>query len=107
MEKYNIYAGLGGSFGGAEFQYTGEFESFEDAMIEARNIAVQEYESYAGMADGVRDWVDVAEEYCEIHGIADEIEDYDMDMINELYDDEVESWIDYYVINPESDPERR
>lgn len=40
---YNIYAGLGGGFGGADFCDEAEFASEEDAMKYAREQAIQEY----------------------------------------------------------------
>lgn len=39
--KYKIYAGLGGSFGGATYQYTDEFRTEEDALDTAYLLAVQ------------------------------------------------------------------
>jgi hypothetical protein len=46
--KYNIYAGLGGTLGGAQYRGTGEFENFDDAEDYAYRIAVEDYESYEG-----------------------------------------------------------
>ena len=39
--KYKIYAGLGGSFGGATFQYVDDFNTEEDALDTAYLLAVQ------------------------------------------------------------------
>ena len=58
--KYNIYAGLGGSFGGATYQGTGDFESREAAEQAAYEAAVEEYEMYEGL-HGILDWCEVAE----------------------------------------------
>ena len=48
MQNYNIYAGLGGSFGGAAYRGTGDFKSLADAENEAYELAVEEYQSYEG-----------------------------------------------------------
>ena len=58
--KYNIYAGLGGSFGGATYRGTGDFKSRETAEQAAYEAAVEEYEMYEG-SHGILDWNDVAE----------------------------------------------
>jgi len=65
--RYNIYAGLGGSFGGATYQGTGDFNSIESAEEMAYQCAVEEYE------------------------------------ITEMYNDEKESWMEYYVRLTEED----
>ena len=49
MQKYIIYAGLGGSFGGATYRGTGDFKSLADAENEAYQLAVEEYESENGI----------------------------------------------------------
>lgn len=93
--KYNIYAGLGGSFGGATYQGTGDFSSLDSAEEMAYRIASDEYESYEGY-HGIRGWSDIADE----EGL-----DYeeDEDEINEMYEDEKESWMEYYAVLTEED----
>ena len=49
MTQYNIYAGLGGSFGGATYQYTSEFEDIDEAIDAAYTEAVEIYDSYEGL----------------------------------------------------------
>ena len=95
MQKYNIYAGLGGSFGGATYRGTGDFKSLADAENEAYQLAVEEYESYSG-CHGLLDWSDVADE----NGL-----DYTEDSaeIDELYIEEMESWVEYYAVLEEED----
>lgn len=56
MKEYNIYAGLGGGFGGKKYQYTGLFESHE-----AWAAACEEYDSYEG-ANGLGTYADAMEE---------------------------------------------
>ena len=93
--KYNIYAGLGGSFGGATYQGTGDFSSIEYAEEMAYQFAVEEYEMYEGY-HGIRSWTDIADE----EGL-----DYeeDEDEINEIYEDERGSWMEYYAVLTEED----
>lgn len=95
MEKFNIYAGLGGSFGGASYRGTGDFKSLADAEEEAYQLAVEEYESYDGY-HGLLSWSDVADE----NGL-----DYNEDSaeIDELYIEEMESWLDYYAVLADED----
>ena len=61
MDKYNIYAGLGGSFGGANYKFTTEANSLEEATDIAYQVAVEEYEGYEGFY-GLKTWIDCAEE---------------------------------------------
>ena len=99
MKKYNIYAGLGGGFGGAEYRGTGEFESEEDAAEVAYGIACEEYESYEGY-HGILSWGDIAED----SNLDPEDED-NYDEILEAYNEEMESWIEYYAVLTEEDTE--
>ena len=95
--KYNIYAGLGGSFGGAQYRGTGEFENFDDAEDYAYRTAVEDYESYEGYY-GILSWYDVAQE-----NELDPDNPDDEEEINELYCIEKEDWIDYYAVLFEED----
>lgn len=95
MSLYNIYAGLSGGFGDAEYKGTADFNSEEEALQVAYELAVAEYQEYEG-CHGILGWGDVAEE----NNLDEET---DEDLINELYDQEIESWIDYYVILTEED----
>lgn len=95
MSLYNIYSGLSGGFGDAEYKGTADFDSEEEALQVAYEFAVDDYQSYEGMR-GVLDWFEVAEQN-------DLNPDEDGDEIDRLYNDEIESWIDYYVILTEND----
>lgn len=92
MDKYNIYAGLGGSFGGAEYKFTIEANSLEEATDIAYQKAVEEYEEYEGFYDGVKTWADCAEE------LGVDVENEDSDDVDDLYNEEIESCIEYYAI---------
>lgn len=103
MKQYNIYAGLGGSFGGANYQYTSLYETEDDANSEAYDRACEEYEQYEGL-HGLYDWEDVLNEYCEERNISrKELTDEDSQEINEIYLEQRESWLDYYAVPTEED----
>lgn len=89
---YNIYAGLGGGFGGAEFYSSEDFSSEEDAVEYARDVAIQEYQSYEG-CHGIYGLRDIQEEYQDF-GLDD---DFTNEELEEVYLEEIESWIEYYV----------
>lgn len=91
MDKYNIYAGLGGSFGGANYKFTIEANSLEEAEDIAYQAAVEEYEEYEGYY-GLKTWAECAEE------LGVDIENEDSDDVDDLYNEEIESWIKYYAI---------
>ena len=95
--KYNIYAGLEGSFGGAQYRGTGEFENFDDAEDYAYRTAIKDYESFEGY-HGILSWHDVAQE-----NELDPDNPDNEEEINELYYLEKEDWINYYAILFEED----
>ena len=93
--KYNIYAGLGGGFGGPTYQGTGEFNDEDSATDYAYQMAVEEYQSYEGY-HGILDWHDVAEQ--------EELDpEEDEEDIDAIYQEEIESWIEYYAVPFEED----
>lgn len=94
MDKYNIYAGLSGSFGGAQYQYTIEVKSKEEAEEIAYNEATEIYQDFEGTYS-IMDWNDCA--------ISLEIDPYTENdnliaEVDELYNEEIENWIVYYAI---------
>ena len=95
--KYNIYAGLGGSFGGAQYRGTGDFEDFKDAEEYAYQTALEDYESYEGY-HGILTWYDVAKE----SGLDPDDPDNEEE-IDDLYRMEREDWIEYYAVLFEED----
>ena len=64
MPKFKIYAGLSGGFGGAQYHGTYEFTDAQEADRYAYELALEEYESYAG-CHGLSSWYDVREELIE------------------------------------------
>ncbi len=92
-----MYAGLSGSFGGANYQGTYEFEHEQDAMQAAFNLAVEEYQSYEGMY-GLMNWNDCEEDCRESGWITDDMdEDTIGKLVDSVYNDEIDDWISYYV----------
>ena len=91
MDRYNIYAGLGGGFGGANYKFTIEANSLEEAEDIAYQEAVEEYEEYEGY-HGLKTWAECAEE------LGVDVENEDSDGVDDLYNEEIESWIHYYAI---------
>lgn len=101
MEKYNIYAGLGGSFGGAQYLYTIEVNSKEEAEEIAYHEAIEVYQDFEGTY-GIMDWNDCA--------ISLDIDPYTenndlISRVDESYNKEIENWIVYYVILTSKDKE--
>lgn len=95
--KYNIYAGLVCGFGGPTYQGTGEFDDVDSAIDYAYQMAIEEYQSYEGF-HGILDWDDVAEQ--------EELDpEEDEEAINVAYQEEVESWIEYYAVPFDEDEE--
>lgn len=88
--KYNIYAGMGGSFGGASLVDTVVCNNEAQANEIAREYAVEIYQSYEGLY-GIQSWYDVKED------LKDSGFDYEDDMVSEYYEEEIEEWIDYYA----------
>lgn len=83
-ENWKIFAGLSGGFGGANF-IKDFFGTRERAEVEAYQEAVQIYESYEGM-HGLRTEQDIIEE-----------DDVSEEEASEIYNEEMEGWLDYYV----------
>lgn len=75
MKMYAIYAGIGNGFGGETFRCFALHENVDDALDYARELAIEDYESYDS-THGL-----LSKEECEEEGIE--------------YIDEVESWIQY------------
>ena len=99
--KYNLYAGLGGGFGGANLVFKGaEYNDIEEATEAAYEYAVEEYQSYEGY-HGLTSYNDIKENP-EEYGLD---EDPEVEDVNEVYTEEVENWIEYYAIPTAEDDE--
>lgn len=97
MPWFKIYAGLGGGFGGANYVGTYEFDNRGQAEEAAYQEAIEEYESYEGEY-GIMSWEE-CEEACIKAGWGG-----DYDTVDDYYQEEIESWIDYYV-DPATGPD--
>ncbi|WP_409174426.1 hypothetical protein [Brevibacillus fortis] len=86
MAEYRIYAGLGGSFGGAKFIDTLEFENEDEAADYAFDTACEEFERCAGLY-GLASYKQIKEEN----------PDLDDDDLDEIYNQERERWLSYKV----------
>ena len=94
-KEYNIYAGLGGGFGGAKYQYTGLYDNPEKAAEDAYEAASEEYESYSGY-HGLLTYEEALEAAREDNPgkSEEELQEY----IDELLEEDKESWMDYYAV---------
>lgn len=113
---FKVYHGLGGGFGGAQFDEVMEFDSQEEALAEAQRMAREDYESYEG-CHGIMSFDDCARAMLQEAGYDEgEIDALDScellswlreagiteDDIGEMYEEEVESWIAYKVVPADS-----
>jgi hypothetical protein len=89
MGKYKAWYGLSGGFGGAKNYEIIETETAQEANDYAWELACQEYDHYVG-SYGLRDYDQIADE----EGLDSEA---DEEEINEMYNEEREGWLDYWV----------
>lgn len=105
MELYNLYAGLSGGFGGYQYHCTEEYNSKDEALEAARQLAIEEYQSYAG-CHGLTSEEDILEQYLKDNGLShDELTESDYEEIWDMYMEEVEGWLSYLATTIEEDPD--
>ena len=98
MARYNIYAGLGGGFGGANYIETAEFASEEDAMSAAEATAREVYESYSGL-HGLFDADEYMEEQYPDFDALDVSEQNDIEVeMDALREEDFQAWAVFYVL---------
>ena len=98
MAWFKIFAGMGGSFGGAQYHGTYEYENIDDALKEAYLLAEEEYQSYEG-CHGILSYADCEEDLQDSGFIDGDMSDDEIeDMVYSHYREEIESWISYYVL---------
>lgn len=90
--KFNIYAGMSGGFGGATYVTTDDFVTAADAQEYAYQCALDDYQSYEGM-HGILSWADCLETLKEEYND----DDVSYDDVDDYYQNEIESWIEYYI----------
>ena len=97
MPKFKIFAGMGGGFGGPEYHGTYEYPNRDEAMKDAYDLAVEEYQSYEGY-HGILSWDEVYQDLID-SGFIDTIDDNEVEeMVNDAYLEEIEGWITYNAI---------
>lgn len=99
LKEFNIYEGLGGGFGGASYHSTILAESQREAEEYAYALACETFESYES-EHGIRSWYECAGDLDIDPNTTDPDE---IATVNEEYEDERETWIDYYAIPTEED----
>ena len=107
MERFHLYAGLGGGFGGARYNQTIEAEDIDEACEAAYELAVEEYQSYEGL-HGILSWAECYKDAMESGFIGEDTmtEDEIATYVDDMYQEEIEGWIEYYAIKDEGqDPE--
>ena len=101
MAWFKIYAGMSGSFGGAQYQGTYEYTDIDEATADAYRMAEEEYQSYEG-CHGIMSPEDVEEDLRDSGFIEDDMTDDEVtDMIDYHYREEIESWISFYALPAE------
>lgn len=101
-KEYNIYAGLGRSFGGAKYLYTRLYDNENDASMEAYTAASEEYESYSGY-HGLLSYEEALE--AAMNDNPGKSEEELQDYIDELFEEDKENWIEYYAVLTSEDTE--
>lgn len=99
--EYNIYVGLGISMGGTQYQCTIKTNE-DEAYNYAYQLAREEYESYEGL-HGILSWEDCAAELG--YDIESDLTPEQEEEISEMYNTEVENFIEYYCVPTEEDKE--
>ena len=98
MAWFKIYAGMGGSFGGAQYQGTYEYADIDEATADAYRMAEEEYQSYEG-CHSIMSPEDVEKDLRDSGFIEDDMTDDEVaDMIDYHYREEIESWISFYAL---------
>lgn len=99
MERFHLYAGLGGGFGGAHYCETIEAEDIDEAYEYAYELAVEEYQSYEG-CHGILSWAECYEDAIESGFIGEDTmtEDEIATYVDDMYQEEIEGWIEYYAL---------
>lgn len=103
MPKYEIFAGLGGGFGGAVSHGFEKHDNEESANQSAYEAACEDYDNMAGLHGlmSYQECLDQAEQELSSEiGEFEDPEDYQNELevyANDIYQEEQERWIDYWV----------
>ena len=99
MRKYEIYAGMGGGFGGAQYHGIYEFSTAKEAERYAYDLAWDEYQSYEG-SHGILSRDEVYEDCLASEWIEPGAQsEAEIDcIVDEAYLEQVESWIEWKAV---------
>lgn len=98
MPWFKIYAGMSGSFGGAAYHGTYEYDNIDEACRDAYRLAEEEYQSYEGY-HGIMSPEDIEQDLRDSGFIGDDMTDSEIeDCVADHYLEEIESWISYYAL---------
>lgn len=86
MAKYIIFAGLGGGFNSVCQQKIEDYNSEDEALADAYEIACEEYDSYGGM----HGLFNIEDALAEDPSLTNED-------LNTMYFEDLETWVVYYV----------
>ena len=94
MPKFKLFAGMSGGFGGPNYHGTYEYPNRDEAMKDAYDLAVEEYQSYEDY-HGILSWDDVYQDLVD-SGFIDTISDNEIEeMVDDAYLEAIEGWITY------------
>jgi len=101
MPKYKIYAGLGGGYGGPQFECVEEHDTEDQALQSAYQYACEHFEGQLGCGmDGWEDFIEEAKSEVSIETYEDDDEGYQEALekiASNLETEARENWTDYYV----------
>lgn len=107
MPWFKIYAGLGGGFNSVAYVDTIECDNEEEACNAAAQAAREEYESYEGLhghpsyddclQDALESYLDENDLVGDISDLTEDQQTEVEDLAEDLYEDEIESWVGYYI----------
>ena len=102
MTKYNLYAGLTST----NYKGTIECTNLDAALDYAYALAIEEYESYAGL-HGIPSWEELEQEVRDMYAAEIDAGEYDEEDIHSMtqdsWNESVESWIQYEAIPTDKD----
>lgn len=102
--KFNIYMGLTST----HYVGTVDCKDRDEALDYAYELAIEEYETYAGL-HGIPSWEELEQEIYDCYSTEIDAGEYDESdiesMTQDLWNEEVESWIQYNVIPFDEDKE--
>ena len=91
---YDLYAGLSGTYGGAKYCGTYEYDTQEEALEDAENLAIEKYQSCEGRKyNGPPSWYDIRENIKSLYPD----DDFDDEDYHYYYMEEMSNWLSFYA----------